>query len=87
IYTSTTHDTKDYRLLDQIHDAIDLGVCQNSLTSSSKDDDYRYEGCVDGGSHGRGFYGGFCGHSNRGGGRSEFLRGPVMIVDLKCIKN
>ncbi|KAH9308754.1 hypothetical protein KI387_036665, partial [Taxus chinensis] len=27
ICTSTTHDTKDCRLIDQIHDAIDTGVC------------------------------------------------------------
>ncbi|KAH9293323.1 hypothetical protein KI387_041474 [Taxus chinensis] len=72
IYTSTTHDTKDCRLIDQIHEAIDHGVRQTSLASSSKGDDHHYEERTDGGTCGRSSRGGFQGHGNHRGGRSEF---------------
>ncbi|KAH9317379.1 hypothetical protein KI387_019148, partial [Taxus chinensis] len=42
-----------------IHEAIDHGVCQTSLASSSKNDDHHYEERTDGGVRGRGFHGGF----------------------------
>ena len=44
IFQSTTHNTEDCKLIDQIHDAIDLGICQTILARSSKDDDHHYEG-------------------------------------------
>ncbi|KAH9291625.1 hypothetical protein KI387_043183, partial [Taxus chinensis] len=56
IYTSTTHDTKDCRLIDQIHEAIDHGVHQTSIASGSKNDDHRYEERADGGTRGREHY-------------------------------
>ncbi|KAH9330012.1 hypothetical protein KI387_002120, partial [Taxus chinensis] len=74
IYTSTTHDTKECRLIDQIHEAIDHGVRQTSIVSVSKNDDHHYEERADGGTRGRGFRGGFHGRGNYGG-RSEFLHG------------
>ncbi|KAH9301967.1 hypothetical protein KI387_013550, partial [Taxus chinensis] len=42
-----------------IHDVIDIGVHQTSVENNSKDDDHHYEGCKDGGAHGRIFHGGF----------------------------
>ncbi|KAH9308739.1 hypothetical protein KI387_036650, partial [Taxus chinensis] len=48
IFTSTTHDTKDYRLIDQIHEAIDHGVYQTNIANGSKNDDYCYEDRSDG---------------------------------------
>ncbi|KAH9329725.1 hypothetical protein KI387_001833, partial [Taxus chinensis] len=52
-YTPTTHDTKDCRLNDQIHEAIDHNVYQTSLASNSKNDDHHYEEHADGGTRGR----------------------------------
>ncbi|KAH9325868.1 hypothetical protein KI387_006046, partial [Taxus chinensis] len=75
IFTSTTHDTKDCRLIYQIHEAIDHGVCQTNITSGSKNDDHHYEEHANGGTHGRGFQGGFHGQGNYRGGRSEFPHG------------
>ncbi|KAH9321055.1 hypothetical protein KI387_015694, partial [Taxus chinensis] len=33
---STTHDTKNYRFIDQIHDAIDIGVRQTSVVNNPR---------------------------------------------------
>ncbi|KAH9324289.1 hypothetical protein KI387_004467 [Taxus chinensis] len=75
ICTSTTHDTKDCRLIDHIHDAIDIGVRQTSLKTNSKHDGHHYEGCVDSGARGRSFRGGFRSRGDYRGGRSSFPLG------------
>ncbi|KAH9331737.1 hypothetical protein KI387_003845, partial [Taxus chinensis] len=52
-----------------IHKAIDHGVRQTNIASSSKGDDCHYEEHAYGGAHRRGFRAGFCGHGNQRGGR------------------
>ncbi|KAH9287916.1 hypothetical protein KI387_032033, partial [Taxus chinensis] len=80
-FRSTTHDTGDCRLIGHIHDSIDIGVRQTSVTDNSKgnnehkDQDYnqarydRNDGRFEGGrGRGRGYRGGY-GGQGRGGGR------------------
>ncbi|KAH9306052.1 hypothetical protein KI387_010456, partial [Taxus chinensis] len=52
-----------------IHEAIDHGVRQTSISSGSKNDDRHYEEEAGGGAHGKEFCREFCGHGNHGGGR------------------
>ncbi|KAH9295636.1 hypothetical protein KI387_039224, partial [Taxus chinensis] len=61
IYTSTTHDNKDWRLIEWIYDKIEIGVCQTNVENNSKDDGHHYEECTDGGAFVQGFRRGFRG--------------------------
>lgn len=81
IYRSTTHDTENCRLIDHIHDVIDIGVRQTSVTKNSKEQgehhDHSYnEGhsLCGGTGRGSGYHGEFRGRG-RSGRRSEFPHG------------
>ncbi|KAH9298426.1 hypothetical protein KI387_030108, partial [Taxus chinensis] len=40
------HDTIDYKLIDQIHESMEIGVCQNSVARGYKEYEcHNHEGC------------------------------------------